>query len=316
MPLHPQAQEFVDFLEATNPPGWEVIGAKLSRQTFATFKDRFGEGPDLPSVQDRTINDVPIRYYCPDESKTLPAVMYFHGGGWVLGSLDTHDAVCRRLAHDSGCAVIAVDYRLAPEHKYPAAIDDSYVATKYVAEHPGEFRIDPRRLAVAGDSAGGNLAAAVAIRARDESARDERARDEEVPNIHLQVLIYPVIEPNFLTRSYLDFATGYGLTKAAMAWFWRQYLKSDSQKSEPLAVPSNATDLSRLPTAHVVTSEYDVLRDEGESYADKLRGAGVEVTLDRYPGMLHGFVNFAGIFDDGVTATSDIAKIIKQKFSP
>jgi acetyl esterase len=277
------------------------------RALFASFKAVFGDGPELHRVEDRTIaGHVPIRIYWPTAGTDLPVVMYFHGGGWVLGNLDTHDSLCRRLASEAGCVVVAVDYRLAPDAKFPAAFDDSFDATAYVSQHANEFNIDPSRLVVAGDSAGGNLAAAVAVRAAEVGS----------PAIRLQLLIYPVVEPHFETESYLARAEGFGLTRRTMMWFWEQYLASREDAASHYAVPSRATNHSELPPAHVVTTEYDVLLSEGKSYAQRLQAAGVPTTIRRYDGMIHGFVHFSGVFDVGKQAVSDIAEHLRGVFGP
>lgn len=275
------------------------------RALFTSLKAVFGEGPELNRVEDRTIaGHVPVRVYWPTDEDNLPVVIYFHGGGWVLGNLDTHDSLCRRLAGETGCVVVAVDYRLAPDAKFPAAFDDSFGATAYVSEHADEFSIDPSRLVVAGDSAGGNLAAAVAIRAAEVGS----------PSIRSQVLIYPVVEPNFETESYLAHAEGFGLSRKTMMWFWEQYLASEEDALSHYAVPSRASNLSKLPPAHVITAEYDVLLSEGESYADRLQAAGVATTIRRYDGMIHGFVHFSGVFDVGKQAVADLAKHLRGVF--
>ena len=229
------------------------------RETFDGFIDLFGEGPDLARVEDHTLpGDVNVRLYADDSDEPQPAVMYFHGGGWVLGNIQTHDALCRRIAKASGCTVISVDYGLAPENPFPKPLDDCYSATLAVADKASDIHIDSQRIAVAGDSAGGNLAAAVSLRARDHGG----------PAIKLQVLLYPVIEPGFETESYQQFAESHGLTKENMKWFWEQYL--GAQPAGPLAAISRAETLEGLPAAHVVTAEYDVLRDEGEAFAGRL----------------------------------------------
>ena len=193
-----------------------------SRQIFAEFGEVFGVGPELPVVTDCLCGNVHARRYVPAIEKPLPAIVYFHGGGWVLGNLETHDAVCRRLAKESNCVVIAVDYRLAPEHPFPAALDDGYAATKYVTEHPDEFGVQSEKIVVAGDSAGGNLAAAVS----------QRFRDEELSGIEMQLLLYPVIEPNFDADTYEEFAEGFGLTRSVMKFFWQQYVPQKSDHAE------------------------------------------------------------------------------------
>ena len=301
--VHPQVRSYLDALAAQNRPGWETLPPAAGRALFASLTGVFGEGPELYRVENRTIaGHVPVRVYWPSEDDHLPVVVYFHGGGWVLGNLDTHDSLCRRLACDSGCVVVAVDYRLAPDARFPAAFDDSFAATAYVSEHADEFHIDPARLVVAGDSAGGNLAAAVAIRAAEVGA----------PAIRSQVLIYPVVEPNFETPSYLAHAEGFGLSRRTMMWFWEQYLASEEDALSHYAVPSRAANLSQLPPAHVITAEYDVLLSEGESYAERLEAAGVATTIRRYDGMIHGFVHFSGVFDVGRQAVSDIAGHLRR----
>jgi acetyl esterase len=197
--------------------------------------------------------------------------------------------------------VFSVDYALSPESPFPKPLDDCYSATRHVADRASDFGIDANNVAVVGDSAGGNLAAAVSLRARDEAG----------PKIKLQVLIYPVIEPDFESESYLEFAEDHGLSRATMQWFWEQYM--GEQASGWLSVPSKADSHAGLPAAHVITAEYDVLRDEGEAYARRLSAAGVQITSKRYDGNLHGFVHFAGMFDDGMTATNDIAQILKSQ---
>jgi acetyl esterase len=304
--LHPQVRSFLDALIAQNRPGWETMPPAEGRELFASLKGVFGDGPELYRVEDRTIaGHVPVRVYWPSEEDDLPVVIYFHGGGWVLGNLDTHDPLCRRLASGTGCVVVAVDYRLAPDAKFPAAFDDSFAATAYVSEHADEFNVDPSRLVVAGDSAGGNLATAVAIRAAEVGS----------PAIRSQLLIYPVVEPNFESHSYLAHAEGFGLSRQTMMWFWEQYLASEEDALSHYAVPSRAPNLSELPPAHVITAEYDVLLSEGESYADRLHAAGVETTIRRYDGMIHGFVHFSGVFDVGRQAVSDLAEHLQQVFN-
>lgn len=304
--VHPQVRSFLDALAAQNRPGWETMPPAEGRELFASLSAVFGRGPELHCVEDRTIVDsVLVRVYWPSEESNLPAVIYYHGGGWVLGNLDTHDSLCRHLASEAGCVVVAVDYRLAPDAKFPAAFDDSFAATAYVFEHAEEFHIDPSRLVVAGDSAGGNLAAAIAIRAAELGS----------PAIRSQVLIYPVVEPHFESESYLAHAEGFGLTRKTMMWFWEQYLASEEDASNPYAVPSRATNLQVVAPAHVLTAEYDVLLSEGESYAEQLQAAGVPTTIRRYDGMIHGFVHFSGVFDVGKQAVSDLAEHLRQVFS-
>jgi acetyl esterase len=304
MPLSEQAQAFIDAIAAANPPPWESLTPREGREAFSSL-DLFGEGPSLARVENRSLpGDINVRIFSDAEGDAAverrPAVLFFHGGGWVLGNLDTHDALCRRLAKKSSCTIISVDYSLSPEALFPTALQQCYDATRYVAEHADEIGVRRGRLAVAGDSAGGNLATAVAIKALDEGG----------PPIELQVLIYPVIEPTFETESYRQFGENHGLSRGNMEWFWQQYL--GEQEPVPLAAPIRRESLAGLPRAHVITAEYDVLRDEGEAYAKKLSEAGVPTTIQRYDGNLHGFIHFAAAFDDGIAATHDVAKILNQ----
>ncbi len=298
MALHPQAQTFVDQIAQQDRPGWHEMSPSEARVLFDEMKGIFGRGPELHSVEDRK-NDlgVPVRVYRPNDARDLPVVVYFHGGGWVLGNIESHDAVCRNIAKSADAVVVSVEYRLAPEHKYPAAFDDAFSATQWVADHASDLGVDASRLVVAGDSAGGNLAAAVALKARDTGG----------PAIAKQVLIYPVIEPDFMTDSYLSCAEGHGLTRTTMQWFWDQYISGEDDRRYACLANAN---VENLPPAFVLTAEYDVLCDEGEKYAARMKAAGVDTTIKRYPGMLHGFVHFCGYFDDAKTAFDDIAKVI------
>ncbi len=307
MPLTAQASDFLRELAAINATPVEKLPLNQGRKAFSNLERWFGEAPAIRSVQNHLLKGkVRTRIYSNHDSsesghRLQPAIMYFHGGGWVLGDLETHDALCRRIAKDSRCTVIAVDYSLSPEAKFPTALEQCYLATQYFQQNAATFDLNPERFAVAGDSAGGNLAAAVALLARDRND----------PVIDLQVLIYPVIEPNFNQKSYLDYAEGYGLSRDRMRWFWKQYLGDKTPNK--YAIPCSADDLSCLPETHLVTAEFDVLRCEGEAYANQLRDAGVTVTNQRYDGNLHGFVHFAGIFDDGRKATLDISERCRRR---
>lgn len=300
--MDPQVKKYLDVVAAEGRPGWEAIPPVKGREIFSSLKALFGKGPEMHRVEEHSIaNGVTLRAFHPSDENPLPCVMYFHGGGWVIGNVDTHDALCRRLAREANCVVVSVDYRLAPEHRFPAAFDDCYEATKYVADNAAKFGVDASRIAVAGDSAGGNLAAAVAIKARDSDSL----------SICFQLLIYPVVEPNFATNSYRQRAEGFGLRRSTMMWFWEQYVDDQAHHENPYVVVTKA-DLSGLPAAHVITAEYDVLLDEGESLAKQLESAGVPTTLRRYDGVIHGFMHLAGILDIGCTATSDAARVLKE----
>jgi acetyl esterase len=237
---------------------------------------------------------VPIRVVRPvGASEILPVVMYFHGGGWILGDRDTHDRLVREIAVGAQAAVIFVDYAGAPEAHYPVAIEQAYAATRYVTDNAADLRIDPLRLAVAGDSVGGNIAAAVTL----------MAKQRRNPKIAFQVLFYPVTDAGFDTPSYLRFADGPWLTKRAMEWFWDAYLPDPAARNQPTATPLNAPldHLAGLPEALVIVDENDVLRDEGEAYARKLSDAGVRVTSVRYNGTIHDFVMLNALADTPAT---------------
>ena len=277
------------------------LPVRETREAFAGIA-AFGGAPEaLPKVESRRIpgpaGEIPVRIYTPQGSGPFPVLVYFHGGGWVIGSLDTHDGVCRHLAKRAGAVVVSVDYRLAPEHKFPAAPEDCYAATLWVAENAAAIGVDARRLTIGGDSAGGNLAAAVSL----------MARDRKKPAIAFQMLIYPVTDHSYETGSYRDNADGYLLTKDSMVWFWDHYLRTAGDGAEPYASPLRAQDLKGLPPAMVVTTEFDPLRDEGEAYANRLKQAGVPVKLKRYDGLIHGFFMMTGFFPQALQAVDEAA---------
>ncbi len=311
MTLHQQARDFLDALAEQDAPGWSELSPAEGREVFSSLTEFFGPAPDVARVENRTVgNNVSVRIYFPHSGEPSdgasptegpqPGIVYFHGGGWVLGDLDTHDALCRRLADEATAVVVAVDYRRSPETRYPGALQDCYEATQFVADQAASLGVDPAQIVVAGDSAGGTLAAAVAL----------MAHQQQGPRINLQVLIYPVMDHRCDTDSYREFATGFGLTKESMQWFWQQYLGDGADQGDPLATPLTAENLNGLPPALIMTAQYDVLRDEGEQYAGRLQKAGVSTTLRRYDGTIHGFVHFAGLFDAGLDAVGDIAAAI------
>ncbi len=249
--------------------------------------------------------EIPVRIYTPDVGTPLPVLVWFHGGGWVLGSLDGTDHVCRELANAAGCIVVSVDYRLAPEHLFPAAPDDCEAAYTWVLAHAASFGGDPARVAVGGDSAGGNLAAVVSL----------RARDKHLPQPVFQLLVYPVTDHDLERPSYVANGDGYLLTTLSMRWFWDCYVPEVEQRRHPHASPLHAADLAGLPPALVITAEFDPLCDEGEAYAELLREAGVEVKLTRYDGMIHGFfVQFQAI-DKGRDAIRQSAAALASVFA-
>lgn len=262
--------------------------------------------PPQPVAQVReliidTLPPIPARLYRP-RSGTLPLLVYFHGGGWVVGSVAISDPFCRALANASGCAVVSVDYRLAPEDRYPAAADDAYAATRWSADHASDLGIDASRIAVGGSSAGGNLAAVVALMARERGT----------PKVAFQLLHVPVTDHDFDTPSYRVNGSGFGLTRSGMRWFWDNYAPDPKLRDEPYASPLRAKDLSGLPPAHIVTAECDPLRDEGKAYATRLRQAGVPTTYVEYPGMVHGFTGMAMSIPMGRTAIDDMSAALRK----
>ena len=237
-----------------------------------------------------------LRIYRPVAQGPNPIVVFFHGSGFVILDLDTHDDICRRLCAGASCVVVSVDYRLAPEHKFPAAPDDCLAATRWVAAHAGEFGGDPARMAVAGDSAGGCLAAVTA----------QRIRDEGGPRLQGQLLWYPVTDyPTSTPNSYLAYGSGFGLTQAGIQWYWDQYLEDPSAASHPHASPLRAVSTAGLPSAYVLVAEFDVLRDEGEAFAQRLVEGGVETVTRCWASMNHGFLKYTGVIEDADAAMVD-----------
>jgi acetyl esterase len=308
MPLDPTVQVILDLAPKDVPP-IETLTPDEVRAGFRDTRVPFSAPAPLAKTEDRTVpgaaGDIPVRVYTPEGDAPFPVLVYFHGGGWVIGDIETHDDVCRALASRAGCVVVSVDYRLAPEHKYPAPLDDCFAATAYVAHHAAEFGADAACLAVGGDSAGGNLAAVVALMARDRGG----------PAIVHQALIYPVTDFDFGTPSYSDNATGYLLTTATMRWFWDHYLPNAADGAHPHASPLRAESLAGLPPALVITAEYDPLRDEGEAYAARLSEAGVPVTMSRYDGMVHSFVSLAALLPAGDRAITEVATALRAAFA-
>jgi acetyl esterase len=304
MPLHPQAAALI-----ASAAGGKPVEEMTIEEGRAALEERArlmgGLPQEVASVRDLSAGSVPVRVYAPSTDQLLPALVFFHGGGWVKGSLQSHDVVCRALANGAGCVVVSVDYRLAPEHRFPAAIDDAFASLQYVAAHAAELGIDADRLAVAGDSAGGNLAAAAALLARDSGG----------PRLAQQLLIYPVLEYNLDTDSYLANADGFMLTREAMRFYWRHYLRSDADGDDPRASPLRASRFDGLPSALIITAEFDPLRDEGRAYALRLEAAGVPVTYSEYAGLVHGFVTYMDVVDQGKVAVAEASAALRAAFA-
>ena len=286
MPLHPQTVAYLKAMEANAAPAEPDIGAMRAATSANPHR---GDGPALAEVTDGIVGDVPIRTYRPADG-VLPALVYFHGGGWSIGDLNSADPMCRRLAHEAGCVVISVDYRLAPEHPFPAAVEDACAVTADVVRRADHHGVRPEAVAVAGDSSGANLAT-VAARV---------GRDDGIAFVH-QLLICPNTDSGLDSASFAEFGIGYGLSAATMAWFLGHYIGS-ADRSDPRIAPLRAGDLSGMPPATVITAEYDILRDEGEEYARALAAAGVPVEARRYDGVIHNFVTLPEVFDDATIA--------------
>ncbi|RPE28526.1 aminotransferase class I/II-fold pyridoxal phosphate-dependent enzyme [Kitasatospora cineracea] len=307
MPLDPQVQAIRAAREAGGHRQlYDYTVEEARAQDLAAILATAGTPEPVALVEDRSIpgpdGDLPIRIYRPQPAGTLPVLVYFFGGGWTLGTIDTSDAICRSLANAAGCAVVAVGYRLAPEHKFPAAVDDCHAAVDWIARHGAALGLDPDRLAVGGDSAGGNLAAGVTLRARDGGG----------PEIAAQLLVYPNTDYRSDTPSRRENNDPYFFNARSAQWYWDNYLADPEQGSDPLASPLRAADHGGLPPALVITAEYDPLRDEGEAYARKLAAAGVAAELTRYPGVVHGFFAMGGVLDAGRQALAQAAGFLRD----
>jgi acetyl esterase len=310
MALDPQAQAVIELVAKAGRPAYHTLSPKDARQLF--LETRPASTPTPPQigtvrnlVAETPPGAIPLRLYRPAgvaDATPLAAYVYFHGGGWVIGDLETHDVLCRQLTAASGASVIAVDYRLAPEHKFPAAADDAWAATRWIVAHAAELDLDATRLAVGGDSAGGNLAAVVALMARDAGG----------PAIRQQVLMYPVTDVLRETRSYEDFAEGYMLTRESMRWFIAHYLTSRDDARDWRVSPLRAPSLAGLPPALIVTAGNDPLRDEGEMYAGRLRDAGALVDYVCYGGMIHGFAGMGKLLDAAHRVVSLVGESLRQ----
>jgi acetyl esterase len=311
MPLDPQVEAMrARRAEAGVAPLYTLSLAQARAADLASIVDAAGDPEPVAEVVDRQFpgpgGDLPIRVYRPGRAGPTPALLYFFGGGWTLGTIDTADAICRSLTNTVGCTTISVGYRLAPEHRFPAAVEDCYAAACWVAGHAAELDIDPGRLAVGGDSAGGNLAAAVTLLARDGGG----------PALAHQLLVYPNTDYLSDTASLRENTDPLLFNRTSVDWYWGHYLRTAADGAHPLASPLRATDLSGLPPATVLTAEYDPLRDQGEQYAAALRAAGVPVELTRYAGMVHGFFAMSGVLDTATRAIAQAAARLRAAFAP
>jgi len=313
MPIQPQVKNLLDQIAQARADGGKAIEEMTVQENRdglnAFYSGVVGEAQEVGKVEDVKIpvdnTEITLRLYTPKGEGPFPVFVYYHGGGWVLGDLEVIDPILRAVTNSTECLVVSVDYRLAPEYKFPVGPEDCYAATKWVADNIAEFNGDPTRIAVGGDSAGGNLAAVVPLMAKDRGG----------PNIALQVLLYPVTDCSFDTQSYIENGKNHYLETPAMQWFADQYLNDESEKSNPYVSPLLAEDLTNLPPALIITAEYDVLRDEGEAYAARLKEAGVPVEQTRYEGQIHGFFWMPVIMDDAKKALAQISEALKNTFS-
>ena len=283
------AQEVRDMMAQAPAPELDIEFAKVEERT-------------IPVDQD----EIKIRIYTPEGEGPFPIIVYYHGGGWVLGDLETADGSCHILANKTGHVVVSVDYRLAPEYKFPVPFNDAYDALKWVAENADSINGDASKISVSGDSAGGNLAAAVSLRARDENG----------PKIHAQLLVYPVTDVSYDTDSYEQFKDGFGLDKDLMKWFGDYYINSEEDAKNPYVAPLVADDLSNLPPAIVITAEFDVLRDEGIAYAERLKEAGVKVEQYTEEGLVHAFFTTVPVFKDRIFGTVEKIDTFLKSLTP
>jgi len=308
--VHPQIQAIIDRTVELGIPKIQDLSTSAARtliEAMTAARSQDYPPPDVSEVENASTGPgyghVPVRIYRTSADMRAPVIIYYHGGGHVFGSLETHDTTARFLALAAGCTLVSVDYRMGPEHPFPAAVDDAYDAARWVAENAEALRIDPAKLAVCGDSAGGNLAAVVALMARDSTAFPVCA----------QVLIYPVIDYRGGTSTYARYGQGYGILETdTVAWFMERYIPDPAQRDDWRASPRNAALHTDLPPALVLTAECDVLRDEGRDYAAQLKAAGVLVEQVEFAGMIHGFFGYLGLVDDAERAHQACAQFLNQ----
>ena len=313
MALDPKAAAIIAYMESAFPQVDTTVSGTEMRRRIAESTAQIGPvtGEQVGQVSDHLVSGpngtIPVRIYRPEGvGDSAPLVMFFHGGGWVLCDLDSHDALCRAICNASRCVVVAVDYRLAPEHRFPIGVEDCYAATVAMASQSSPFGFDGQRMAVVGDSAGGNLAAAVA----------QMARDRNGPAIALQVLLYPVIDHSDQTASHRTVGDGCFLKSREVMYYWDQYLTHSEEGDNPYASPLRASSHRHLPPALIIVPQYDPLRDEGEAYGRVLIEAGVPTTIHRVPGMFHGFLNFLTELEAADEAKREIGAALRSALNP
>lgn len=305
MTLDPEAARYVQYLASFGAPPVEDLTPEQARLNTRTGTPAItGVMEEIHRREDRVIAGVRCRIVAPEAASEVPVFVYIHGGGWVTGDLDTHEGICRGLANRTGCIVVAPDYRLAPENPFPAALDDCWAVTEWLTVNAREIGGNPARIAVGGDSAGGNLAAVVARRARDQGKA-----------LRLQVLVYPVTNSDLDTLSYVRNADGYLLTRKGMAWYWDQYVPQARDRAAPDASPMRAADVNNVSRALVIVCEYDPLLDEGEDYAAKLASSGVPVRLIYEEGMIHGFIRAPALISRARKSWDEIAVELRRAFA-
>ena len=309
MPLDPQAKALLKSMEESDAPPFNACTPEEARIMYDQGSELVrGEPPEPHSIETLEIPGkgglIKSWVYKPDEGKDLPVLVFFHGGGFVIGSLKSHDTVCRSLCVEANCIVVAVDYRLAPENKYPAALEDAWAATQWIASHANSLGGDPYRLAVGGDSAGGCLAAAVTLLAKESGA----------PKICRQLLIYPCTDMTRKFESHKTFAEGYRLTSDLIEWFYGHYFLKQDDIEHWKASPLYSTEFADLPAAFIISAGFDPLQDEAKAYAKKLAEAGVQTKHSHYAGMLHGFITMPGIMDKAKEALSECASELRRSF--
>lgn len=310
MALDPQARKYLDQMATiTAVSDLSTLTPEEARENSRARLKIRPPGPNVGNVEDRNIEAddqiIPTRIYTPSGEGKFPILVWFHGGGWVAGDLDTTDSTARYLCKQANCIVVSVDYQRPPEEKFPRAAEDCYSVTKWLSQNAENINGLSKMIAIGGESAGGNLAAAVSLMCRDRGG----------PEIVFQLLVYPVIDRNFETPSYINCADGFGLSRVMMQWYWNHYLRNDTDANNPYAAPIKATTLENLPPGLIITAEYDPLCDEGEEYAKKLSEASVSVEYTCYKGMIHGFFSNVSMMDQAVVAVDEASNALKNAFN-